>query len=337
MGALRGSSHGCSLWQLTWVLSVAAHMGALCGSSHGCSLWQLTWVLSVAAHMGALCGSSHGCSLWQPHMGALCGSSHGCSLWQLTWVLSVAAHMGALRGSSHGCSPWQLTWVLSVVCRVLYIGLACNTARYLYISYITNAWAVLPMEILQGVTHASVWAACISFLSAAVPPALRTSAQGILQGLHLGLGRGCGAMIGGVFVGYFGAANTFRGIGMASLVILLLFAFIQSVTSKSQDKGSSVLPLRPGDTVHMELPSEQAAGLYAGQYVHSTFSGHLLYSIAAANANANANATSILSAVHPLNTTSHRIAGWRRVPGPEPQGQTAVTLSTESVWPVTIR
>lgn len=34
--------------------------------------------------------------------------------------------------------------------RVLYIGLACNTARYLYISYLENAWSVLPMEILQG-------------------------------------------------------------------------------------------------------------------------------------------------------------------------------------------
>ncbi|KAJ8004629.1 hypothetical protein DPEC_G00138300 [Dallia pectoralis] len=111
--------------------------------------------------------------------------------------------------------------------RVLYIGLACNTARFLYISYLKNAWIVLPMEILQGLTHASVWAACISYLSAAVPPELRTSAQGILQGLHLGLGRGCGAMVGGVLVNYFGAAYTFRGIGMASLVILLLFALIQ--------------------------------------------------------------------------------------------------------------
>ncbi|KAM6464096.1 major facilitator superfamily domain-containing protein 6 isoform 2-T7 [Liasis olivaceus] len=87
--------------------------------------------------------------------------------------------------------------------RVLYIGLACNTARYIYISYLENAWTVLPMEVLQGVTHAAIWAACISYLSAAVPPELRTSAQGILQGLHLGLGRGCGAMIGGVLVNYF--------------------------------------------------------------------------------------------------------------------------------------
>jgi len=59
-----------------------------------------------------------------------------------------------------------------------------------------------------GLTHASVWAACISYLSAAVPPALRTSAQGILQGLHLGLGRGCGAMLGGVFVNFFGMTST---------------------------------------------------------------------------------------------------------------------------------
>ncbi|XP_068165651.1 major facilitator superfamily domain-containing protein 6-A-like [Antennarius striatus] len=118
--------------------------------------------------------------------------------------------------------------------RVLYIGLACNTARYLYISYLQNAWIVLPMEVLQGVTHASVWAACISYLSAAVPPALRTSAQGILQGLHLGLGRGCGAMVGGVFVNFFGAAETFRGIGMASLVILLLFSFIQYFTGETE-------------------------------------------------------------------------------------------------------
>ncbi|XP_063733928.1 major facilitator superfamily domain-containing protein 6-A isoform X2 [Eleginops maclovinus] len=125
--------------------------------------------------------------------------------------------------------------------RVLYIGLACNTARYLYISYLQNAWTVLPMEVLQGVTHASVWAACISFLSAAVPPALRTSAQGILQGLHLGLGRGCGAMVGGVFVNYFGAAATFRGIGMASLVILLIFSFIQWLTAESEEKEDRIL------------------------------------------------------------------------------------------------
>ncbi|XP_070814034.1 major facilitator superfamily domain-containing protein 6-A-like isoform X1 [Chaetodon trifascialis] len=148
--------------------------------------------------------------------------------------------------------------------RVLYIGLACNTARYLYISYLQNAWTVLPMEILQGLTHASVWAACISFLSAAVPPALRTSAQGILQGLHLGLGRGCGAMIGGVFVNYFGAAATFRGIGMASLVILLVFSFIQCCAGETEEKEDKMLaenipvPSSPVPIATIDLVQSQA-------------------------------------------------------------------------------
>ncbi|XP_039998305.1 major facilitator superfamily domain-containing protein 6-A-like isoform X2 [Xiphias gladius] len=150
--------------------------------------------------------------------------------------------------------------------RVLYIGLACNTARYLYISYLQNAWTVLPMEVLQGVTHASVWAACISYLSAAVPPALRTSAQGILQGLHLGLGRGCGAMVGGVFVSYFGAAATFRGIGMASLVILLIFSFIQCLTGETEEKEDKMLaenipvPSSPVPIATIDLVQSQSAG-----------------------------------------------------------------------------
>ncbi|XP_068446928.1 major facilitator superfamily domain-containing protein 6-A-like [Clinocottus analis] len=150
--------------------------------------------------------------------------------------------------------------------RVLYIGLACNTARYLYISYLQNAWIVLPMELLQGMTHASVWAACISFLSAAVPPALRTSAQGILQGLHLGLGRGCGAMVGGVFVNYFGAAATFRGIGMASLVILLVFAFIQCLSGDPEGKEDRMLaenipvPSSPVPIATIDLVQSQASG-----------------------------------------------------------------------------
>ncbi|KAI1899443.1 hypothetical protein AGOR_G00061840 [Albula goreensis] len=149
--------------------------------------------------------------------------------------------------------------------RVLYIGLACNTARYLYISYLENAWIVLPMEVLQGVTHALVWAACISYLSAAVPPAMRTSAQGILQGLHLGLGRGCGAMVGGVFVNYFGAAATFRGIGMASLVILLIFSLIQCVTGQGDNSEDRMLAenipvpssLVPIATIDLAQPSSE--------------------------------------------------------------------------------
>lgn len=55
----------------------------------------------------------------------------------------------------------------------------------------------------------AIWAACISYLSAAVPPELRTSAQVHPARPSSGLGRGCGSMIGGVLVNFFGKNGWF--------------------------------------------------------------------------------------------------------------------------------
>ncbi|NXS51610.1 MFSD6 protein, partial [Brachypteracias leptosomus] len=175
-------------------------------------------------------------------------------------VCSVLSHVSELTAYFFSHKLIELVGHI----RVLYIGLACNTARYIYISYLENAWTVLPMEVLQGVTHAAIWAACISYLSAAVPPELRTSAQGILQGLHLGLGRGCGAMVGGVLVNYFGPAATFRGIGMACLVILLLFALLQWLLVPDEEEEKTMLaeripvPSSPVPIATIDLVPQQA-------------------------------------------------------------------------------
>lgn len=192
-------------------------MRLLCGVQYGT-------VLFVAWFMGFGYGFVFTFLYW--HLQDLTGTT------TLFGVCSVLSHVSELAAYFTSHKFIELVGHI----RVLYIGLACNTARYLYISYLENAWTVLPMEVLQGITHASVWAACISYLSAAVPPRLRTSAQGILQGLHLGLGRGCGAMVGGIFVNYFGAAETFRGIGMTSLVILLFFSLTMCITGQNEKK-----------------------------------------------------------------------------------------------------
>uniref|UniRef100_A0A8C1HLT2 Major facilitator superfamily domain containing 6a n=2 Tax=Cyprinus carpio carpio TaxID=630221 RepID=A0A8C1HLT2_CYPCA len=197
-------------------------MRLLCGVQYGT-------VLFVAWFMGFGYGFVFTFLYW--HLQDLTGTT------TLFGVCSVLSHVSELAAYFTSHKFIELVGHI----RVLYIGLACNTARYLYISYLKNAWTVLPMEVLQGITHASVWAACISYLSAAVPPSLRTSAQGILQGLHLGLGRGCGAMDGGVFVNYFGVAETFRGIGMTSLVILLIFSLIMCITGQNEKKEDKML------------------------------------------------------------------------------------------------
>lgn len=50
---------------------------------------------------------------------------------------------------------------------------------------------------LTFLLQAACWAACCSYIAHNSPPHLRSSTQGVLQGLHHGLGRGCGAVIGG--------------------------------------------------------------------------------------------------------------------------------------------
>ncbi|XP_023215518.1 major facilitator superfamily domain-containing protein 6-like [Centruroides sculpturatus] len=110
--------------------------------------------------------------------------------------------------------------------KVLCIGLFGNICRFLYISWLTDPWWVLPFEFIQGITHAAVWAACCSYITQATPSKLRSSAQGVLQGIHHGLGKGCGAIIGGLFVNSFGTRVTFRGYGFACLIVLFLFILI---------------------------------------------------------------------------------------------------------------
>ncbi|XP_004763457.1 major facilitator superfamily domain-containing protein 6 isoform X1 [Mustela putorius furo] len=231
-----GRSPAFSFWALVRLL---------CGVRYGS-------VLFVAWFMGFGYGFVFTFLYW--HLEDLNGTT------TLFGVCSVLSHVSELTAYFFSHKLIELIGHI----RVLYIGLACNTARYIYISYLENAWTVLPMEVLQGVTHAAIWAACISYLSAAVPPELRTSAQGILQGLHLGLGRGCGAMIGGVLVNYFGAAATFRGIGMACLVILLLFALIQWLAVPDEEEDKTMLaeripvPSSPVPIATIDLVQQQA-------------------------------------------------------------------------------
>ncbi|XP_017768787.1 PREDICTED: major facilitator superfamily domain-containing protein 6 isoform X2 [Nicrophorus vespilloides] len=110
--------------------------------------------------------------------------------------------------------------------KVLCLGLVGNTLRFLYISWLTDPWWVLPFEFMQGITHAAVWAACCSYIAHNTPQQMRSSAQGVLQGIHHGLGRGCGAVFGGILVNNFGSTATFRGYGVVCLVVLGAFIFI---------------------------------------------------------------------------------------------------------------
>ncbi|KAL8570189.1 hypothetical protein ACOMHN_030984 [Nucella lapillus] len=138
--------------------------------------------------------------------------------------------------------------------KVLYVGLAGNVVRFLYISWLQNPYWVLPFEFMQGLTHAAVWAACCAFITQAIPGELKSSAQGILQALHHGLGRGCGAVFGGLLVHTYGSEITFRIYGVACILVLAVYA---GTNYFLQDRGR----FSHGSKMAHELMEDQAGHL----------------------------------------------------------------------------
>ncbi|XP_022083262.1 major facilitator superfamily domain-containing protein 6-like [Acanthaster planci] len=147
-------------------------------------------------------------------------------------VASIINHLSEVTG--YFFSGWFIRKLGHIP--VLCLGLSCFAVRFITVSYLVNPWGVLAVETLQGVTHALVWAASTSFIGSATSQKNRSSAQGILQGVYHGLGRGCGAIFGGVIISAYGSTVTFRSIGVTYVVVILIFAFIQYMESDTDDK-----------------------------------------------------------------------------------------------------
>ncbi|KAF6258417.1 hypothetical protein COO60DRAFT_1128185 [Scenedesmus sp. NREL 46B-D3] len=69
---------------------------------------------------------------------------------------------------------------------------------YALLPYTGSAWAVLPVELLHGVTFGCGWSAGTITSKRVAPPGLEATMQGIFQGLYFGVGQGLGALIGGL-------------------------------------------------------------------------------------------------------------------------------------------
>ena len=88
---------------------------------------------------------------------------------------------------------------IAYVCRMLwYASLTPATVIY-----------VLPCEILHGLTFAALWSACCYNAAALAPDGLKASMQGVVGGVHWGLGVGTGATVGGILFAQVGGARMF--------------------------------------------------------------------------------------------------------------------------------
>jgi len=152
-------------------------------------------------------------------------------------IASVINHISEM------CAFFLVTKVIGKIghVKVLAFGLLCNCLRFLYISFITWPWLVLPFEFVQGITHAGVWAAMSSLIAHNTEPELRPSTQGFLQGIHHGFGKFCGAVFGGMLIKEHGTILVFRIYAIVCAVFLVLFIVV-NFYSRNEGGISSELP-----------------------------------------------------------------------------------------------
>lgn len=152
---------------------------------------------------------------------------------------------------------WQQkygTWVMLAVTQLAFV------ARFTYYSFLTEPWAVLPCEVLHGLTFAVMWSVSCTYANMISPPECHSTMQALLEGLHWGFGSGVGALMGGFVYDRFGAVWLFELSGLLSFVSLLLaicavfFAEQDHDVAEEQTAYSSVqssdaaMPMRLKDT-----------------------------------------------------------------------------------------
>lgn len=133
--------------------------------------------------------------------------------------------------------------------RVLYIGLLFSSLRFIIYAVITNPWLVLPVEVFHGVSTTLIWALAVSYIG--LNNGIATTMQGILSGVHWGIGLGGGALLGGMLVNAIGSKYTFLGYGIFSFINFLGFLLARNFTLcvQSTEESQSLL----GSTAREEV------------------------------------------------------------------------------------
>uniref|UniRef100_A0A0B7A0X4 Major facilitator superfamily associated domain-containing protein n=1 Tax=Arion vulgaris TaxID=1028688 RepID=A0A0B7A0X4_9EUPU len=106
---------------------------------------------------------------------------------------------------------------------LMHITLVAYAIRYLVLSFLKNAWLVLPAEILHGITYSLFWAAASSTASIVAPSGTQATSQALAGAMYWDLGRGIGIIVCGQLLQLFGARWTFRAYSMICISVLPVF------------------------------------------------------------------------------------------------------------------
>ncbi|CAJ1033449.1 MFS_1 like family/LacY proton/sugar symporter/Major Facilitator Superfamily/Nucleoside H+ symporter, putative [Leishmania lindenbergi] len=97
---------------------------------------------------------------------------------------------------------------------------------------LTNAWMVLLIEPLHGVTFAFMWLPSMQIVSRAFPPKLSSSATGLLFTLTSGVGPMIGNLIAGTLYTSVGPRKMFLSAAVVKMTSLILYQVLGSILER---------------------------------------------------------------------------------------------------------
>ena len=114
---------------------------------------------------------------------------------------------------------------------MLILGMGVMGARLLLYAAFPFSAAVLAIQLLHGLTFATLWVAGVSYAHEQAPAGLEATAQGLLGSTMMGLGGAVGNFLGGILLAALGGRQMYLIMGLAVLAALGLFLLVEKRVS----------------------------------------------------------------------------------------------------------
>ncbi|GMT20001.1 hypothetical protein PFISCL1PPCAC_11298, partial [Pristionchus fissidentatus] len=152
--------------------------------------------------------------VWVMTIGLGAGLIFAFLYWHLQDLGGSPALFGIMTVLNHGSEMFMNMHVFKLInkyghVKIMIMCLLANVVRFLLIATLDNPWMVLPLQIMQGMTLATTWAAATTYITLIAPENIRSSAQGILNFVFNGVGRGLGTIAGGFIINIVGTRAVF--------------------------------------------------------------------------------------------------------------------------------
>jgi predicted MFS family arabinose efflux permease len=97
---------------------------------------------------------------------------------------------------------------------------------------------ILITQLFHGLTFSAMWVAGVSYADEIAPPGLGATAQGMLNGIFMGIATSTGAILGGILYQDLGGARMYRTTALAVAVSILIFIVSQRQYKQASFQGN---------------------------------------------------------------------------------------------------